>query len=163
MSATCSIHIEAPVEKVFDFYKDPRKGVAAMWTDQMNERGELLDVKTTDEGVGTYYSWAMKLPGLRLEGFDVYTEFVPNQRITDRSSRSFVGTWTYTFGPEGSGTRLTHQRHPASSRARRAIDRLMDRFRVSVERQELEKLKVLLEKPAAPGPMRTASGRRSPR
>ena len=141
MSATCSVYIEAPVEKVFAFYQDPRKA----W--EMTNAGELIDVKMTEEGVGTYYSWGMRLlPGLRWEGFGVFTEFVPNKRITDRSSESFIGTWTYTFEPEGSGTRVTAQRHPVSSRALRPIDRLIDRvFRQHAEKREFTTLKALLE------------------
>ena len=97
-----SIHIEAPVEKVFDCAKDPRYMPAGMTTPF-----EVTDVKLTDEGVGTYYSWATKTPGLRFEGFDVYTEFIPNQRITDRSSAAVAGEITLSFEPEGSGTKLT--------------------------------------------------------
>ncbi len=67
----------------------------------------VTDLKLTDEGVGTYYSWVAKMPGLRIEGFDVYTEFIPNQRITDRSSSGLPGDWTFSFEPEGSGMRLT--------------------------------------------------------
>lgn len=97
-----SIHIEAPVEKVFDFFKDPRNmhGVVATPV-------ALQDVKLTEEGTGTYYSWASKTPGLRFEGFDVYTEFIPNRRITDRTSAGLAGDWTFSFEPEGSGMQLT--------------------------------------------------------
>ena len=104
-----SIHIEAPVEKVFDCVKDPRympEGFAMPF--------EVKDVKLTEEGVGTYYSWATKTPGLRFEGFDVYTEFIPNQRITDRSSSGFPGDFTYSFEPEGSGMKLTAEVHHRS-------------------------------------------------
>ena len=97
-----SIHIEAPVEKVFDFVKDPRtvpEGIAMPY--------EVKDVKLTEEGVGTYYNWASKTPGLRFEGFGVYTEFIPNQRITDRSSWSVFGDFITSFEPEGSGMKLT--------------------------------------------------------
>ncbi len=157
MTATLSVYVDAPVEEVFGFFRDPGNWQGA-------GRGVVFrDVHLTPEGTGTFYTWTTRMAGVPVEGFDVFTEFVPDQRVTDRSSRSFVGTWTYTFDQEGSGTRLTHQRHPASSRARRAIDRLMDRFRVSVERQELEKLKVVLEEPAAPGAERAASGRQSER
>jgi hypothetical protein len=97
-----SIHIEAPVEKVFDFVKDPRnvpEGVTLPY--------EVRDVKLTDEGVGTYYSWVTRIAGLPFEGFDVYTEFIPNQRITDRSSSSLVGDFITSFEAEGSGMKLT--------------------------------------------------------
>lgn len=160
MSATCSIYIDAPVEDVFAFYRDPVK-LWSLGPDQMRRHGELIDVTTTEEGVGSYYSWAMKLPGLRMEGFDVFTEFVPNQRITDRSSRSFVGTWTTTFAPVGTGTRVTAQRHPSSSRLWRPVDRLMDRFRVAVELEEMQSLKALLEKRTPPATASAASERGS--
>jgi hypothetical protein len=39
--------------------------------------------------------------------FDVVTDVVPNKRITSKSSSATVGTWTYSFEPEGKGTRLT--------------------------------------------------------
>ena len=104
-----SIHIEAPVEKVFDFFKDPRntpEGFADAFA--------IKDVKLTEEGAGTYYTWASKTPGLRFEGFDVYTEFIPNQRITDRSSSDLAGDHTLSFEPEGSGTKLTVETHRRS-------------------------------------------------
>lgn len=96
-----SIHIEAPVEKVFDFLKDPRnmpEGIPGP---------EVKDVKMTEEGVGTYYSWVFRIAGLPIEGFDVYTEFIPNQRITDRSSFSMTRDFVISFEPEGSGMKLT--------------------------------------------------------
>ena len=95
-----SIHIEAPVEKVFDFFKDPKTAyeAAAM-------PFAIKDVKLTEEGVGTYYSWV--IPGLPVEGFDVYTEFIPNQRITDRSSFSMTRDFITSFEAEGSGMKLT--------------------------------------------------------
>ena len=149
MSVKQSIYIEAPVEKVFDFCKDPRKTWAAM-PEGVAGSGELSDVTMTAEGVGTYYSWTMKVAGLRVEGFNVFTEFIPNQRITDRSSRTFVGTWTVTFEPEGTGTRVTEWRHPVSFPPMRPLDRLMDRFRMSLEQQSLAKMKEALEKSGAP-------------
>ncbi|MGE5156139.1 MAG: SRPBCC family protein [Betaproteobacteria bacterium] len=104
-----SIHIEAPVEKVFDLFKDPRN-----MTETLTTPFVVKDVKMTKEGVGTYYTWASKTPGLRMEGFDVYTEFVPNQRITDRSSSGVPGDWTFSFEREDSGTKLTAEVHHRS-------------------------------------------------
>lgn len=150
MAVKESIYIEAPIEKVFDFYKNPRNAWSVM-PDQMVSKGELIDVRVTNEGVGTYYSWAVKFAGLRVTGFDVLVDVVPNERITDKSSRSFVGTWTTTFEPEGTGTRVTEQRQPVSIRALRPVDRLIDRARVPLERQALAKLKAKLEAPGAAG------------
>ncbi|NKQ53905.1 hypothetical protein HFP15_13545 [Amycolatopsis sp. K13G38] len=104
-----SIHIEAPVEKVFDLVKNP-----SYMPEGVTMHFEVTDVKKTDEGVGTSYSWVSKTPVLRMEGFDVYTEFVPNQRITDRSSSSMAGDITISFEPEGSGTKVTMESNSRS-------------------------------------------------
>lgn len=102
-------HIEAPVETVFDFFFDPRKseGLDPFGT-------EYREVKMTKEGTGSYFSWRVKMAGVPLEGFDVYTDVVPNKHITDKSSNALVGTWDYTFEPEGSGTKLTMEHHSRS-------------------------------------------------
>ena len=57
----------------------------------------------TDEGGGTYYSWVYGTAGLPVEGFDVYTEFIPNQRIADRLAVQadgipIAGAWTASRG-----------------------------------------------------------------
>jgi uncharacterized membrane protein len=100
--------IEAPVEKVFNFFKDPRNWQELPHADQFKE------VKVTEEGVGTYYRVMLPIPGLHIEAFGVFTEFIPNQRITDRSSLSLAGTLTFWFQPEGSGMKLTMESHPRS-------------------------------------------------
>lgn len=155
MTVKQSIHIDAPVEEVFDFYADPRSAWTVM-PDQMTGRGRLTEVTRTEEGVGTYYSWTVRLAGVPVGGFDVYTEYVPNERITDRSSRTFVGTWTTTFAAEGSGTRVTEERHP-SPPVLRPVDLLTDRVRQRLTRQSLTKLKAELEKPARRPATRKAS------
>ena len=92
-----SIHIEAPVEKVFDFVKDPRnvpEGVTVPY--------EVTDVKLT-EGRGHLLQLDSKTPGLGFEGFGVYTEFILNQRITDRSSWSIFGDFIPRSSPKAPG------------------------------------------------------------
>lgn len=162
MSLTQSIHIDAPVEKVYGFYEDPRTAWSVM-AGAVSEKNTLTDVKMTGEGVGTQYDWTVDLWGLKVRGFNVYTDVVPNRRITDRSSRSLVGTWTTVFEPEGSGTRVTMHHHPVASRALRPVDRAMDRVRVPLSRQTLEKMKAALEQPAEPAGEPAAPGRRSGR
>jgi Polyketide cyclase / dehydrase and lipid transport len=104
-----SIHIEAPVETVFDSFMDPVR----LW-DLMPIHTELDDVKVTKEGVGTYESWHFKIAGLPVRGFDVLTDVVPNKHITSRSSKAMMGTWDYDFESEGSGTKVTMEHHPGS-------------------------------------------------
>ncbi len=43
--------------------------------------------------------WNPRAQGRRISvaGCDVDTEFIPNRRITDRSSSALEGTWRYTF------------------------------------------------------------------
>jgi uncharacterized protein YndB with AHSA1/START domain len=144
-----SIYIEAPVEKVFDVIKDPRyvpEGVTMHF--------DVTDVKLTGEGVGTYYRWVTKTPGLRIEGFDVYTEFVPNQRITDKSSSAMVGDITISFEPEGSGTKLTMEGRPRSFWRFPPLRQLTDLFKGMTADRFLPAVKAEME---ASRPARAAS------
>jgi hypothetical protein len=97
-----SIHIEAPVEAVFEHFLDPRSDI-----DLMPVESQILEVKPTAEGTGTYTSYRGKIAGIPFEMFDVLTDVVPNRRISSKSSSAAVGTWTYTFEPEGTGTKVT--------------------------------------------------------
>ncbi len=148
-----SIHIEAPVEKVFGFCRDPRNMMETLTTPFA-----VKDVKLTKEGVGTYYSWASKTPGLRMEGFDVYTEFVPNQRITDRSSSGLPGEWTLSFEPEGSGTKLTAEVHHRSFWRIPPLRQLVEGVQITMTGRLLSAVKAKMETPrSVPAARRAAS------
>ena len=101
-------HIEAPVETVFDFFLDPRKGA------ELFPETQVREVRTTPDGIGTYTSYHAKLAGIPFDSFSAYTEVVPNRHITEKSSNALVGTWEYDFEPEGTGTRLTMEHHSRS-------------------------------------------------
>jgi ligand-binding SRPBCC domain-containing protein len=139
-----SIHIEAPVKKVFDFFKDPRNVQEIASTMPL-----VKDVNLTDEGVGTYYGWVFKAPGVRLEGFDVYTEFIPNQRITDRCSSSLFGDFTYSFEPEGSGMQLTAECHHRSFWGIPPLRELVDLVQGTMAERFLSAVKAKMEVPAS--------------
>ncbi len=145
---TRSIHIEAPVEKVFDFVKDPRN-----MQDILATPFAPTEVKLTKEGVGSYYRWVTKTPVLRMEGFDVYTEFVPNQRITDRCSSGLAGDWTYSFEPEGSGMQLTAESHPRSFWRIPLLRRLVEGVQSMAAERYLSTAKAEME---TPRPVRAA-------
>src|SRR5512139_1167702 len=99
MVARQSFYIDAPVETVFEYFKDPNLTRDAA-------RYELGEVKLTKDGVGTFYTWGFKVAGLRYEGLEVLTDVVPDKHITERSSVALAGLWEYDFEPEGTGTRM---------------------------------------------------------
>ena len=146
MSATQSIYIEAPVEKVFDFFKDPRNS-QMLGTEP---RIQLTQVHLAEEGLGTFWVASFKLPGGRAEFFGVYTEFVPNKRIVEKYSLAFEGTWTHSFAPEGSGSRVSVQRHPRSFWRLGLFDKLVDFREGPASERYLAKLKKVMEAGSAP-------------
>lgn len=46
-----SFHVDAPVTKVFDFFRDP-----GSWAELEPEGVRFKDVRLTEEGLGTHYS-----------------------------------------------------------------------------------------------------------
>ncbi len=136
-----SIHIEAPVQRVFDFVMDP----AHHDLDLEPFGSQVDDVKVTKEGVGTYYSWHGKIAGLPIRGFDVLTDVVPQRHITDRSSIPLAGTWDYDFEPEGSGTKLTMEHHPGLLWRIPPLRNLMDLFTGRVKDLYLARVKDAIE------------------
>ncbi len=139
MTATLSVYVDAPVEEVFGFFRDPGNWQGA--------GGGVVfrDVHLTPEGTGTFYTWTTRMAGVPVEGFDVFTEFVPDQRITDRSSLSLEGTWTYTFTPEATGTRLTLRNRATGLWRLPLLERLVDALAVAGHRPVLARLKAKLE------------------
>lgn len=97
-----SIAIKAPVEKVFAYISDDPMNTLE-WLPGMVE---VKDVVRTKEGVGSRYRWVYKMAGLPFEGESIATEYVPNQRLVDQSKGGINSTWTWTFAPEGEGTRV---------------------------------------------------------
>ena len=143
MTTRHSIHIEAPVEKVFAFVKDPVNfhELVQRHTPPL----EIKDVKQTADGVGSYYGWVARSRGFRMEGFCVYTEFIPDRRITERSSLAADGDWTYLFEPEGSGTRLTTESHARSFWRIPPFRQLAERLHRRNAEQLLPELKARME------------------
>lgn len=99
-----SVHVDAPVEKVFDYVKDPAHFYAAMPAGK-HEKNVLGNVKVAPEGVGTTYEWTAREFGIKVSGVMTREEYVVNERIVDRSSTGPI--WTWTFEPDGAGTTLT--------------------------------------------------------
>jgi carbon monoxide dehydrogenase subunit G len=135
-----SFHVEAPVTEVFAFFSDPSR-----WAELEPAGVRFGQVVLTPEGVGTHYSWSARVAGVPMQGFNVFTAFVPERRITDRSSSSLEGTWTYTFEPEGSGTRLTVENRVGACWRLPLLERVLDRVTASTHAPRFQRLTQMLE------------------
>lgn len=80
----------------------------------------------------------------------MFTEFVPNRRIVDTWSMAIEGDETYTFEADGTGTRVTIQRHPRSIWRLWLLDRLVDPFEGRESERALALLKKLMEATGTP-------------
>jgi carbon monoxide dehydrogenase subunit G len=101
IKAEKSIVIHVPVDKVFAFWQDPANQVE-VWPSLV----EVRDVQHRPGG-GYIHTWVYKMAGMRLEGTTETVEFVPNQRFVEVSSGGIDSRLTWTFEPEGDGTKLT--------------------------------------------------------
>ena len=90
------ISIEAPVEKVFAFLRDPVNAWAGY------PKAEITDVKVTPEGIGTTNRFRIAYLGITEKGTHEYTEFIPNRRIGVKSLLGPFFGWT--LEPEEGGT-----------------------------------------------------------
>ena len=135
-----SFYIEAPVPQVFSFFRDPSNFAQAV-----PGNIEFTDVVLTAEGVGTRYTWSTSIAWIPVRGSDTYTDYTPNRLITDRSSNALEGTWTYTFEPEGSGTRLTVQNRTRSIWKVPPLRQMLDLAAARSHRPRFERIKSMLE------------------
>ena len=92
--------INAPVEKVFEYVKP--ENLPEIWPSLV----EVKNVKELPNG-GYSWDWVYKMAGMRFNGSSVHTEFVANERTVSESSGGIESTITWTFEPEGSGTKMT--------------------------------------------------------
>jgi len=103
-SYTRSVHIDAPVETVFAYVKDPRHVYDAVWT---AEKPGIADVRLAhDAGVGSSWTWMNHVLFIHLQGTMTRQEYVANERIVDSSS---TGTTTFSVEPDAKGARLSLQ------------------------------------------------------
>ena len=146
------VHIEAPVEKVFDFFADPNN------FNQLEGRsGDYVDVFVTPEGVGTHYRMVSRMAGVEVDVDGRYTEVVPGRRIVDDTRGSLAGSvlggsFTYTFEPEGTGTRLVFDHtHPGVVSRIPLLGHVIETQLAHSHEPVMSELKRLLEKWARDG------------
>ena len=101
-----SVHIDAPVETVFDYVKDPHHFYLAMVPEKDRDQvPPLSDVTLTPDGDVSTYTWKDSRFVFHIKGVMTREECIPNERIVDHSSTGPV--WTYALEPDPTGTTLS--------------------------------------------------------
>jgi ligand-binding SRPBCC domain-containing protein len=96
-----SITINAPVEKVFNYVRDPNNQ-QEIWPSVV----EVEDVKWLPNG-GYSHRFVYKMAGVRFEGTGEQIEYIPNQRFVVKVAGGPEATLDWRFQPEDGGTKLT--------------------------------------------------------
>ena len=98
-----TININAPVEKVFEFFIEPMH-LLEIWPSLM----EVKDVKKSPNGDVISWQWVYKMAGMRFKGISEITEYVPNQRWGMKTKGGGIeSTHLHTFQSEAGGTKMT--------------------------------------------------------
>lgn len=96
---TRTIHFAAEPEEVFRYIVD---------RDVFNPPGTTVEaVHETPAVVGNVYTWTSRMFGMRLKGVTVYTEYVPDQRLSLRNFGGLESDTTWTVEPERGGSKIT--------------------------------------------------------
>lgn len=108
---TRSIHVDAPVEKVFDYIKDPHNFYTVMSHFPGSRavghiKVDLTDVTMTpDGGLGSSWSFNGALFIFHFDATLTRVEYVANERLVDRNADAGT-SWTFTVAPDDTGTTL---------------------------------------------------------
>lgn len=144
-----TVLIDAPVNSVFEYCRDPRRIYAA---DPMYK---VTDATLTREGVGTKAQLVAKMFVFVEDIAIEYVEVVPDQRIVFQAHPTMtlaglgrlsvsvaIHNWTWTFEPEDGGTRLNlvvvEQEPPWWQRV---LDRVMEKGFSTQVRNRLARIK----------------------
>ncbi len=94
-----SININASVEKVFAYVSNPMN--TPEWMVNLVEHTNIVG-----SGVGQHYHWKYTMIGLPFQGETTVLEYVPNERFVTESTGGLSGSFTFSFAPHESGTKL---------------------------------------------------------
>lgn len=96
-----SINVNAPVEKIFNYISD-QTNLPEIWPSLV----EITDMKPLPNG-GFSNRWTYKMAGIRLSGTSEDVEYVTNERIASKTKGGVDSIQTWTFEPEGNGSKVT--------------------------------------------------------
>lgn len=97
---TRSIEIKAPVQQVFDYWKDPTH-----WPEVWPSMIEVKEAKGKT-GLGTKFAWVYKMAGMKFEGEGTFTKIEPNKRIEETTRGGIDSHFVWTFAQVDGGTRM---------------------------------------------------------
>lgn len=94
-------HINAPVKKVFDYMAEP--------SNQLEYWPSVIEISNVERLPNGGYSadWVYKMAGFKLKGSSETLEFIPNERIVEKTKGGIESTFTWMFEKEGEWTKLT--------------------------------------------------------
>jgi carbon monoxide dehydrogenase subunit G len=98
VSMTKSVHIEAPVEKVFAFMQEPNN-LVDIWPSMQ----EVRHVQPMANG-GYKYDWTYKMGGIKFNGSSETPELSLNERTVVDSKGGIESHWVWKYTASGSGT-----------------------------------------------------------
>jgi uncharacterized membrane protein len=98
-----SISINAPAEKIFDYWTEPAN-LPEVWPSVV----EVKDRQRLPNG-GNFFRWVYKMAGMRFEGTSQDVEYVTNRRTVTDLKGGIDSTITVTLQPEGDGTQVAFE------------------------------------------------------
>ena len=95
-----TVHIDAPVDKVFDFAADP-ENLPEIWPSMIKvENVERSETK------GYEYDWVYKMAGMQFHGHSHTTKFVPNDLVVAENEEGIPSKFIWDYHPENDGTEI---------------------------------------------------------
>jgi uncharacterized protein YndB with AHSA1/START domain len=135
-----TIHINSPVEKVYRFLVDAKN--LRTWQSNLVENEQLTKEPMS---AGTRFREVRRMGPRQSEIQVEITDFEPNIRFATKTLTQPQVTVTYTFEPEGGGTRLTNKFVMSTSEDMRLLEpSLADSIKKDTD-SDFEKLKNVIE------------------
>jgi len=99
-TAEQTIHIDAPVERVFQYVRQP-ENLPPIWPSMLS----VDNVVTHDDGTRSF-DWVYKMAGIRFHGHSDPVEVKENELSVMRSESGIPSLWRWSYSGEDGGTRL---------------------------------------------------------
>lgn len=101
-TTSANLTINAPVEEVFKFAASPKN--TPMFVPNLAEN---TGFSTEETSAGQTWNWRFNMLGVDLTGTAETIAVEPNKRWNFKSSGGAESEWTYTYEPDGDGTKVT--------------------------------------------------------